>query len=205
MSAVLAVKYITEEEYLEREEKSPIKNEYYQGEIFPMNRGDNPGEIDSIAGAFINHNRLVRTAMLDIGNHLEDKTCEVFPSDLRVQVEANTLFTYPDLSIICDKPKFYQDRKDTITNPTVLIEVLSPSTEKYDRNAKFRLYQDFPTLKEYILISSTQMLVEKFTKQANGEWKPTKYTNPTDQFEIESIGFIIIVENLYRKVSYEEE
>jgi Uma2 family endonuclease len=204
MSAVPVVKYITEEEYLQREEQSPTKNEYYQGEIFPMNRGENPGELYGMAGAGLRHNRIVRNAMLDIGNHLEGKSCEVFPSDLRIQVEANTLFTYPDLSIVCDKLEMYNDREDTIRNPSVLIEVLSPSTEKYDRNAKFRLYQDLPSLKEYILISSMEVLVEKHTKQSNGHWLPTQYKNPKDQFRIESIGFVVTVESLYRKVNFNE-
>lgn len=205
MSALPVLKYITEEEYLEAEEKSLTKNEYYQGEIFPMDRGANPGEIDAMSGAFINHNRLVRNALSAIDNHLLNKNCEIFPSHLRIQVEANSLFTYPDLSIVCDKPEFYKKRKDTVKNPTVLIEVLSPSTEKYDRNAKFKLYQDLLSLKEYILISSTIMLVEKFTKQANGDWLPATYKKPTDQLEIESIGFTIKVESLYRKVDFDEE
>lgn len=192
MSAVAAVKYITEEEYLKAEEKSLTKNEYYKGEIFAM------------AGASISHNRITRNTQTEIDIFLRDKSCEIFPSDLRIQVEANSLFTYPDLSIVCTDLEFYKKRKDTIRNPTVLIEVLSPSTQNYDRGEKFALYRDLPSLKEYILISSTKILIEKYTKQSDNEWIFTEFKKPTDQFEIESIGFLVTVEALYRKVNFEE-
>ena len=189
MNAQPVLKY-TAEEYLELEETSLEKNEFYKGEIFAM------------AGASIPHNQIVRNTMINIGKYLEDKKCQVFPSDLRIHSIANSLYTYPDLSIICDTIETFGKKKNTVTNPTVLIEVLSAITQDYDRGAKFKLYRDIESLKEYILISSLETLVEKYDKQADGSWILHEYKNETDTFKIASIDFIITVKDLYRNVDF---
>lgn len=193
MSAAVALQYISIEDYLAAEEIALEKHEYYKGEVFAM------------AGASIKHNRVVRNAQTEIDSFLKNKSCEVFPSDVRIHIEANTLFTYPDLTIFCDPVKLFGKRTDTATNPTVIIEVLSPSTQDYDRGSKFLLYRNLESLQEYILISSTQMLVEKYTRQSGNEWHFAEYKNATDEFTIQAIGFAVTVGTLYRNVNMDEE
>lgn len=192
MSAVPAPKFISIEEYLLMEEDSEIKHEYYRGEVFAM------------AGGTIAHNRIVRNVLTSLDNFLNGKDCEVFPSDLKIHIEANTLFTYPDISIVCEKLERWNDRNDTITNPTVIIEVLSKKTRNYDRGEKFKLYRRLPSLKEYILVSSMEISVERFTKQETGVWNFREITNPDELVSIETIGFSIPIKEFYRNVIFEE-
>jgi Uma2 family endonuclease len=192
MSAIPASKYISIEDYVVAEEVALEKHEYYKGEVFAM------------AGAGIAHNRIVRNATTEIDNFLKGKTCEILPSDFRIYIEANSLFTYPDLTIFCEPIKTYKNRTDTATNPVVIIEVLSKSTQDYDRGSKFKLYRDLSSLKEYILISSTEVLVEKYKKQADNQWQFTAYNEGVESFAIEAIGLDIEVNTLYRGVKFEE-
>ena len=192
MSAIPARKYISIEDYLATEEIALEKHEYYKGEVFAM------------AGAGIAHNRIVRNTSTEIDSFLRDKGCEIFPSDLRVYIEANSLFTYPDLTIFCESIKMFKNRADTANNPTVIIEVLSKSTQDYDRGSKFKLYRGLSSLKEYILIASTEVLVEKYTKQADNKWQFTAYNIVEESFAIEAIGLSIEVNSLYRGVTFEE-
>lgn len=184
-------KFISVEEYLEMEDHSQQKHEYYKGEVFAM------------AGAGFVHNQIASNILMDIGQYLKDKNCRIYGSDLKIQIEANSLFTYPDLSIICDGPQFWKNRKDTITNPSVIIEILSPDTMSYDRGDKFALYRNIPSLKEYILISSTEILLEKFTKQSLHEWLLTEYKSAGDAIAVDTIGYQTHLKELYRDVSFE--
>ena len=190
MNAEPILKY-TAEEYLELEETSLEKNEFYKGEIFAM------------AGASIPHNQIVANSLIEIGNYLKDKKCRIFPSDLKIHAFTNSLFTYPDLSIVCGKIETLLNKKDIVTNPTVLIEVLSETTQDYDRGAKFKLYRDIESLKEYILISSLETLVEKYDKQTDGSWVLHEYKSETDAFKITSIDLLVTVKDLYRDVDFE--
>ena len=192
MGATPAIKFISIEEYLFAEEISLEKNEYYKGEIFAM------------AGASISHNSIVGNSLIEIGGFLRDKSCRVFPSDLRIQIEANTLFTYPDLTIFCNEIEKFENRNDTAVNPTVIIEVLSKSTQEYDRGTKFNLYRQLSSLNEYIMISSTEVLVERYVKQSDNEWLFTSYNTTEDFFMIKSIGLSVAVKTLYRNVNFEE-
>ncbi len=182
----------TIEQYLEMEDVSLEKNEYYNGEIFAM------------AGASINHNHIVRNTLFSIEQHLhKSKKCNVFPNDLKIHSKTTTLFTYPDLSIICGEPEVLEGRKDIVTNPSVLIEVLSPSTQDYDRGSKFGLYRKIENLKEYITISSMEVYVEKHDKQSDGSWVLNEYKKMEDSFNINSIGLEVLVENLYNNLTFE--
>ncbi len=192
MNTATATSFVTIEEYLAIEEAALQKSEYYKGEIFAM------------AGASISQNSIVGNSLIEIGSFLRDKSCEIFPSDLRIHVDANTLFTYPDLTIFCDPIERYNNRTDTALNPTVIIEVLSKSTQEYDRGTKFNLYRQIPSLKEYIMISSTEILIEQYVRQSDNEWLFTAYDKPDDSFLTESIGLSIIVKSLYRNVEFEE-
>jgi len=192
MSAVPAPKYTSIDDYLLMEDESEEKHEYCQGEVFAMVDGS------------ISHNQIVRNALSAIDGFLRDKNCQIFPSDLKIHNEANNLFTYPDLSIVCGELKRWNKRNDTITNPVVVIEVLSKKTKNYDRGEKFRLYRSLPTLKEYILVSSQEISIERYIKQETSFWNFRETTNPEDLFQIESINFSCTVNELYRNVSFEE-
>jgi Uma2 family endonuclease len=191
MSAAPILKYSIAD-YLESEEKSLEKHEYYQGEIFAM------------AGASIQHNQVVRNALYSVEDYLRktDK-CQIFPSDLKIHVEANSLFTYPDLTIVCGKIETLENHKDIVTNPAVLIEVLSATKQDYDRGGKFKLYRDIPGLKEYILISSLEVLVKKYNKQADGTWVLHEYKTENDSFTIASVDMPVDMKRLYRNVEFE--
>ena len=191
MNAEPILKY-TAEEYLELEETSLEKNEFYKGEIFAM------------AGASIEHNQITRNTMSLIDGYLsKNSKCQIFPSDLKIHALTNSLFTYPDLSIVCGKIETLLNKKNIVTNPTVLIEVLSETTQDYDRGAKFKLYRDIESLKEYILISSLETLVEKYDKQTDGSWVLHEYKSDTDTFKITSIDLLVTVKDLYRNVDFE--
>lgn len=191
MSAVPAPTYISVDEYLLMEEASEGKHEYYQGEVFAM------------AGGTVSHHRIVRNTSTALDNFLMGKRCELFPSELKIHNPANTLFTYPDLSVVCGELDYWNNRKDTIKNPTVLIEVLSRSTQRYDRGDKFKLYRSLPSLKEYILISSLEVSVEKFTRMPNDYWTFGETNDLEGEFGIEAIGFVCAVKTLYRNVIFD--
>ena len=191
MNTLPVLKY-TEEEYLELEEKSLEKHEFYKGEIFAM------------AGASIPHNQITRNALSTIDDFLKKSgKCQIFPSDLKIKCFGNSLYTYPDLSIICGEIETLGKNKSVVTNPSVLIEVLSKSTEDYDRGGKFKLYRDIPSLKEYILISSFQTQVEKYEKQADGKWLFQEYKTETDILKINSIELEILIKDFYRNVIFD--
>ncbi len=191
MSALPAAKQISIEEYLLLEETAEEKHEYYLGEVFAM------------AGGTIAHNQIVSNTIAELNFFLRGKNCQVFPSDLKVHIEANSLFTYPDLSIVCGEPERWKNRNDVITNPVVLIEVLSKKTENYDRGQKFKLYRDIPALKEYILISSREILIEKYTRLSTYFWNFREINNPDEVLQIESIAFTCPIKELYRNVSFQ--
>ncbi len=188
MNPAKATKY-TEEEYLEMENDSLEKHEFYQGEIFAM------------AGASINHNLVVRNCVseLDLIFRKENK-CKVFPSDLKIHCLGNSLYTYPDVSIICGDVQTLENNKNVVTNPTILVEVVSPSTADYDRGGKFKLYRDIPSLKEYLLISSTEIFLEKFHKLEDNSWLLQEYKNKDEEITFESVGITLKVSELYRDV-----
>ncbi len=148
----------TPEEYLMLEERSELKSEYYDGEIYQM------------TGGTLNHNRIVTNLATHLSTALSGSGCEVFQSDVRLLVERWTLFTYPDLMIVYGPPRLLKGRRDTLTDARVIIEVLSPSTESYDRGDKFKMYGALPSLVEFVLVSQDEHKVESFLRQQNGPW-----------------------------------
>ncbi len=133
-------KYHSPEEYLALEETAEYRSEYYRGEIFAM------------AGGSANHNRIARNLLIAFDDALEGKPYEAFITDMRLYVKKNGLYTYPDVMVVCGKLEFVKGRTDTLTNPVVIVEVLSESTEGYDRGTKFELYRAVDTLQDYVLI-----------------------------------------------------
>jgi Uma2 family endonuclease len=179
-------KYISVEEYLDLEIHSLEKHEYYNGEIFAM------------AGATVEHNRIVSNTLIELGARLKGKDCVPYASDLRIKAEQSNLYTYPDISIICGDIKKSDDKFDTVTNPTVLIEVLSDSTKDYDRGSKFLIYRNIPSLQEYLVVDSTgAIMVEKHSRNQDGSWQLTDYDSKTDKVQLKSIGVELPLSDIY--------
>ncbi len=186
-----ALERITPQEYLIRERQASIKSEFYQGEIF------------ATGGGSANHSLIAANLVREAGNALKDKPCTVFNSDLRVQVQATGLYTYPDATIVCGEQIFDDDHRDTLLNPTVIIEVLSDSTEKYDRGKKSNHYRQIASLKELILIAQDRPQVERFTRQPNGDWLFHEQKELSAEFELKSLGISVAMSELYRGVKFE--
>ena len=186
-----ALKRITPQEYLIRERQASTKSEFYQGEIFAM------------GGGSANHSLIAANLVREAGNALKDKPCTVFNSDLRVQVQTTGLYTYPDATIVCGEQLFDDDHRDTLLNPTVIVEVLSDSTEKYDRGKKSNHYRQIKSLKELILIAQDRPQVERFTRQPNGDWLFHEQTEQSAEFELKSLGISVAMSELYRGVKFE--
>jgi Uma2 family endonuclease len=186
-----ALKRITPQEYLIRERQASIKSEFYQGEIFAM------------GGGSANHSLIAANFVGEARNSLKGRPCAVFNSDLRVQVQSTGLYTYPDATIVCGELLFDDDHRDTVLNPTVIVEVLSDSTEKYDRGKKSNHYRQIASLKELILIAQDRSHVERFTRQANGDWLFHEQKELTADFELKSLGISIAISELYRGVKFE--
>lgn len=179
-------KQYTPEEYLELEREADYKSEYYQGEIFAM------------AGAGRNHNRIVENLSIEIGTFLKKKPCRTYSSDQRIHIPANGLYTYPDLLIVCGKDQLLDEKKDTILNPKVIVEVLSESTEAYDRGEKFHFYRSIPTLDEYMLIDSRRIAAEVFQKNQQGQWLlASEAYSPGGSIELASIGLTLSLRDIY--------
>jgi Uma2 family endonuclease len=178
----------THEEYFVLEEQSDAKHEYYQGQIFAM------------SGGSINHNRIAVNVLTELSNGLQTTSCEPFNSDLRVYISAHNLFTYPDISVICGEPQFYQNRTDVITNPIVIVEVLSPSIKDYDRGQKFEFYRTLPTLQDYVVIHQSQILIEYHHRVGINRWLLTEYTELDQTLVIQAIEFSLPLRRIYARV-----
>jgi Uma2 family endonuclease len=181
--------YISEKEYLNAERLALNKHEYYKGEIFAM------------GGASIAHNKIAINCTVDIGYKLKGKKCQPFGSDLRVHIPKNTLFTYPDISIVCGEIETTDDKFDTITNPSVIIEILSPSTRNYDKGEKFTLYREIDSLQEYILIDSERIMVEKFIRNSDNSWQLTEYKYIDLSFSITTVDIEMQLADIYEGLS----
>lgn len=176
----------TEAEYLARERAARDKHEFSAGESFAM------------AGAKRAHNLVVANLVTALCTTLRARPCEVYPSDMRVKVSATGLYTYPDASVVCLEPQFEDAELDTLLNPEVIFEVLSDTTEAYDRGDKFAAYQTIPTLREYVLVSTRRRRVERFTREAGGGWHLETFEAGA-LVEL-SVGCSVAVDELYLKV-----
>ena len=182
--------FISAGDYLEQERAATEKHEYYQGEIFAM------------SGTSLEQVIITKNLTLAIGNKLKGKSCQPYGNDLRIHIPPNTLYTYPDLSIICGKPDLTDDQFDTAVNPTVIIEILSASTRNYDMGIKFKLYRDILSLQEYILVDSENVYVEKHVRQQNDSWLLSEIKNINEQLELSSVQISIALNDIYEGVSF---
>ncbi|HEX2630226.1 MAG TPA: Uma2 family endonuclease [Chitinophagaceae bacterium] len=183
--------YITPEEYLEMEANSTEKHEYHRGEIFTM------------SGASIEHNIIAVNINGLAVNPLRKKGCMLFGSDYRVHIPLEQLFTYPDFSIVCG-PVQESKYADNLINPSVIIEILSPSTKKYDRSGKFALYRSIRTLKEYLLIDSTSPWIELHTKQEDGRWILEEFRYSQERIHLSTVGITMCLKDIYQDISFAE-
>ena len=179
---------LTPEEYLALERKSEIKHEYFAGEMFAM------------VGASKRHNLIMSNIIRILGNQLLDRPCNVYPSDMRVKVSATGKYTYPDVVVACEEEKFDDAENDTLLNPVVIIEVLSESTEAYDRGKKIEQYQYIDSLTEYLLISQEPYRIEQYVRQSNKEWRYFEYHRAEDSVRINEIGCELTLKDVYAKV-----
>lgn len=183
-----AARHYSVEDYFSVEESSNLKHEYYDGEIFAM------------AGASLRHNRITGSVFAACRAALAHSDCEVFASDLRVRTPGG-LYTYPDVMVVYGGVQLSaEDRLDTVTNPLLIVEVLSESTRDYDRGEKFRQYQSLPSLREYVLIEQTRMAVEHHSMDAGGNWTRREYTSAQDRIRFPSLPLTITLADIYAGV-----
>lgn len=181
---------LTPADYLAIERKAECRSEYYRGEMFAM------------AGASREHNTVKENLIIEIGSRLKGSPCRTYSSDQRVRVSPTGLYTYPDLVIVCGKGEYEDDEMDTLLNPDAIIEVLSPSTENYDRGAKFRQYQQMQSVKEYVLVSQSEPLCERFVRQTDGTWNLTTITAIGGELAFNSVPVRIPLAAIYDGVTF---
>lgn len=180
------------EEYLALEEAADYKSEYINGQIIP------------VAGGTTNHNRIALNISAALNFAFKQQDCEVFMGDVRLWIPKRRIYTYPDVMIIAGEPEYFNDRTDTITNPKVIVEVLSDSTEGYDREAKFQAYRTIPTFEEYVLIDQTQIYIEQFSKTAFKRWSLREYDAEDQAISLNLVQFQISLADVYNKVKFEK-
>ncbi len=181
-------KLMTTEEYLAAERKAETKSEYFGGEVFAM------------VGASRRHNLMAANIIRVLGNGLLDRPCNVYPSDMRVKVSATGKYTYPDVVVACEPEQFDDAENDTLLNPVVIVEVLSASTEAYDRGKKFEQYQQIETLTEYILVTQEPYRIEQYVRQSDKEWRYSEYHDAGDVIKMSVIGCELALKDAYAKV-----
>jgi Uma2 family endonuclease len=175
-------------EYLALERQAEYKSEYLNGEIFAM------------AGASEAHILIVGNVMVALHPQLRKRSCRIYSNDMRVKVSDSGLYTYPDIVIVCDQRRFDDNEKDTLLNPTIIIEVLSPSTSAYDRGAKFAHYRKLDSLSEYIMIAQDQYHIEHFVRQPNDQWLFSEATKLEDTILLPSVGCQLALADVYDEV-----
>ena len=193
MIPVTQQRYYSPEEYLELEEAAEFRSEYHEGEIIPM------------TGGTPNRNQIGGNFYAAILAAFRGQPYRVFMSDLRLWIPQTRLFTYPDVMIVSGELEYVEGRRDTITNPVAIAEVLSDSTEDYDRGKKFKLYRSIPSLREYILIAQSEMQVEQFSKTDDNKWILSEYEGENAVLALTSLSFQIALPDIYDKVKFESE
>jgi Uma2 family endonuclease len=188
MTVAVSRRHWTGEEYLQSERAGDLRHELVNGALYAM------------SGGSVAHAQLTARAIRLIGRQVQGGPCDTFSSDLRVKVEATGTYTYPDLSVVCGKAEVEDDHGDTLLNPTVLVEVLSPSTEAYDRGAKFEHYRRLASLRDYVLISQDRPLVEVFSRGSRQAWSYVAYDGPEATALLPAIGCTLELAALYEGV-----
>src|SRR5579859_3998005 len=181
----------TIERYLAYERESDLRHEYLNGEIFAM------------TGASLRHNLIAGSTYVTLYTQLRSGKCTVYPSDMRVKVSRTRLYTYPDISVVCGPPQLEDRIQDTLLNPILIVEVLSPSTESYDRGKKFQHYRTLESLQGYVLIAQDSIRVEYYARQADGRWLLADASGLDASLELPPIGCTLRLADVYEKISFE--
>lgn len=179
---------MTAAEYLEFERASEVKHEFHDGEVFLM------------AGASRNHDIVTVNLLVELAKHLKGKPCRAHSDDIKVSVDQNGKYLYPDISVICNEAAFTEP--DVANDATIIVEVLSESTEAYNRGKKFQLYQGLPSLKEYVLVAQDEMKAEVFRRSNSGRWEYELVAEAMSLLQLPSIGFEIILSEIYDGVKF---
>jgi Uma2 family endonuclease len=184
--------FLTPEQYLEIEKQASFKSEYISGQMFAM------------AGGSPTHSLIAMNVGVELGTRLRGTLCRVYNSDLRVAFEATNLYTYPDVTVTCQKPVYTGLQNDALTNPTLIVEVLSPSTELYDRGEKFAHYQRSATLAEYVLVAQDRPRVERYARTAEGGWLLTVAEGTDATIELRSIDVTLALADIYANIEFDD-
>ncbi|MEH2254971.1 Uma2 family endonuclease [Nostoc sp.] len=184
-------RYYTPEEYLELEEVADYKSEYIDGQIIPM------------AGGTANHNRISLNLSAALNFAFRQQDYEVFMGDVRLWISQKRTYTYPDVMILAGEPEFFNNRRDIILNPQIIVEVLSKSTKGYDREDKFQAYRTISTFQEYLLIDQTQIHIDQFSKIGKKQWTLREYDEEDQAIALVTVPFEISLQDLYNKVKFE--
>ena len=187
MSSLAAQTIYTPEEYLALERKATLKSEYLNGEILAM------------SGASLAHTHITLDIATELNNQLRGGTCEVIINDMRVKTGPKGAYFYPDIVVFCGEPQVEDNVFDTLLNPILLVEVLSPSTEAFDKGEKFRHYQELASLREYILVSQDRVRVKHY-RLTQTQWVQTEFRAREDVLTLVSIGCELPLEDIYRCV-----
>ena len=180
---------LTSAEYLAIERIAPYRSEYFRGEMFAM------------AGGSPTHSRIKTNILGELRNRLKGNPCAPYDSDLRIKCPTG-LYTYPDVSVICSELELDDEQKDTVLNPTLLIEVLSKNTEAYDRGKKFDHYRTIPSLREYVLVSQEEPMIQRFLRNDDNTWKMNAVTDLNQSIRLQSLGIEIPLAEVYERVEF---
>lgn len=192
MSAAPKLK-LTSEQYLAIERAAPFKSEFYRGEMYAM------------AGARYLHNRVLANLIALVHLKLQGSPCFVLPNDMRVKSSKNQSYFYPDVIIVCGKPQFEDSLIDTLVNPKVIFEVLSPSTERFDRGDKFDEYRNIPSMEEYVLVSQDRIQIQRFTRQSQDHWDMRIFKDESEEFHLQTVKVAIHMKEIYAGVEFGPE
>jgi len=181
---------LTAEEYLVLERQAAFKSEFYRGEMFAM------------AGANRNHNRIFHNLSYLLQHQLKGGTCNLMGPDMRVATASLRNYFYPDLVIVCDKPQYLENSFDTLLNPQVIFEILSDSTERFDRGDKFEEYRNIASLQEYILVSQNKMQIMRFVRQSEDHWDVRFFKDELGEFILGTLKVCLSMKNIYEGVEF---
>lgn len=192
MTALPKKQFISEADYLTMEQVSPVKHEYFDGEIFQM------------AGASERHNNIAGNIYGELYNQLKKRPCKVYQNDMRLYIEREGAYVYPDVMVVCGKPEIKKYKNlDNILNPVLIVEVFSESTADYDKSTKFEQYRTIESFKEYLLVSQDAKQIIRYTKQPDGSWVLMDFIGDKTEIRLSSIECTLSMKDIYDKVDFE--
>lgn len=207
MSAQRKTDYISQDEYHDILLNGDIKYEWWGGQMWPKEYPDGvPSKPTAMAGTQPNHSRLKHNIEKSLGNQLENGPCEVMSGDQKVRIEASDLNAFPDVLVLCEDARFQNVRGlETLLNPIVLVEILSPSTARFDLTDKWAHYQLIPSLRDYLIVFSDQMRAQHYARQNNNSWLERILTRPEDRIQLSGVAAHLTLFDVYKRVVFPDE